>query len=94
MIDRFDAPSTRTFRRISVHSSMSVCTFLPFCSPAQARSLEAGSDRSGDGQVLPFSTVFLHAQVLPFSIMDLQADQVTHLHATPPLLPTDGRGVP
>ena len=35
---------------------MSVRTFLPFCSSAQARSLEAGSSRPGDAQVLPFST--------------------------------------
>src|SRR5271165_6573905 len=54
-MERFDAPSTRTLRRISVHWSMSVCTLLPFCSSAQARSLEAGANRTRDGQVLPFS---------------------------------------
>ena len=48
---------------------MSVRTLLPFCSPAQARSLEEGSNRSRDAQVLPVSTVFLCAQVLPVSIM-------------------------
>jgi hypothetical protein len=48
---------------------MSVCTLLPFCSSAQAQSLEAGSNRSGDAQVLPFSIMFLRAQVLPFSIV-------------------------
>jgi hypothetical protein len=36
---------------------MSVCTLLSFRSSAQAQSLEAGSTRSGDTQVLPFSTV-------------------------------------
>jgi hypothetical protein len=68
-MERFEAPFTRTLRRISVHWSMSVCTLLPFCSSAQARSLEVGSNRSGDTQVLPFSIMFLHAQVLPFSIV-------------------------
>src|SRR5271166_2636889 len=56
-MERFEAPSTRTLRRISVHSSMSVRTLLPFCSSARARSLEAGPSRSGDAQVLPFWTV-------------------------------------
>src|SRR5271165_4734375 len=56
-MERFEAPSTRTLRRISVHSSMSVRTLLPFCSSARARSLEAGLSRSGDAQVLPFWTV-------------------------------------
>ena len=36
---------------------MPVCTLLPFCSSAQAQSLEAGPNRSGDTQVLPFSIV-------------------------------------
>src|SRR5665213_1723589 len=57
MIERFEAPSTRTFLRISFHCSMSVCTLLPrsgLRAGSQGASLKSRPGRIRDAQVLPF----------------------------------------
>jgi hypothetical protein len=56
------APDLGPFVHVGMHPS-------PVCSSAEPKSLGAEPNRTGDTQVLPFSTVFSDAQVLPFSIM-------------------------
>ncbi|MDP9335398.1 MAG: hypothetical protein M3Q30_19120 [Actinomycetota bacterium] len=64
---RFETPSTITLRRISVHISISVCTFLPVCSTSSQASLRAIPNTTRDLQVLPFSTGVFRSQPRPFS---------------------------
>ena len=46
---------------------MSVCTLAPACSDNPQASLRATPNRTGDSQVLPFSTGVLRSQPRPFS---------------------------